>query len=126
VFRKRTWRKKREHKKDNFLVFLKGRKGPIRTELSFRLPFLPLYIIPPILNIVTSALKMEAVRFSETLYQPVHMAPNPEHHYRHRRENLKCHIFTLFSTRLCDASADSVMLAKYGGRLAFDRVMNNI
>jgi hypothetical protein len=45
---------------------------------------------------VTSVLKMETVRFSETLASNSQSTrrPNPEehHHYRHRRENLKFHI----------------------------------
>jgi hypothetical protein len=65
---------------------------PIRPFL-FRLPFLPPYIIPLNPSMVTSALKMEAVRFSETLASTSQSTrrPNPkEHHqYRHRRENLK-------------------------------------
>jgi hypothetical protein len=47
--------------------------------------------------VVTSALKMEPVRFSETLASTSQSTrrPNPEehhhHHHRHRRENLKSH-----------------------------------
>jgi hypothetical protein len=46
--------------------------------LSFRLSFLPLCIICLIPSIVTSALKMETVRFSETLASTsCHTAPKP-------------------------------------------------
>jgi hypothetical protein len=46
-------------------VTMLGIRGPVA--LSFRLPFLPSYIISLIPSNVTSALKMETVRFSETL-----------------------------------------------------------
>jgi hypothetical protein len=48
------------------------------------------------MGMVTSALKMETVRFSETLASTSQSTRRPnieEHHqYRHRRENLKSHI----------------------------------
>jgi hypothetical protein len=58
-----------------------------------RIPFLPPYIIPLIPSMVTSALKMETVCFSEKLASTRQSTrrPNPEEHhqYRHRCENLK-------------------------------------
>jgi hypothetical protein len=60
-----------------------GRKS--RLALSFRLPFLPPYINPLFSNIVTSALKMETVRFSETLASTSQFTrrPNPEEHHHY-------------------------------------------
>jgi hypothetical protein len=59
--------------------------------------FLPPYIIPLIPSMVTSVLKMETVRFFETLAstsQYTRRLNLEEHHqYHHRRENLKSHIF---------------------------------
>jgi hypothetical protein len=51
--------------------------------LSFRRHFLAPYIIPLIPNIVTSVLKIETVRFSETLASTRESARrlNPEHHH---------------------------------------------
>jgi hypothetical protein len=49
---------------------------------------------------VTSTLKMETVRFSETLASISQSTrrPNPEerHQHRHRRENLKSHEWRMF------------------------------
>jgi hypothetical protein len=54
----------------------------IMRALSFRLPFLPLYIIPLIPSMVTLALKMETVRFSEMLASTSQSTrrPDPEEH----------------------------------------------
>jgi hypothetical protein len=59
---------------------------------------------PSILSMVTSAMKMEAVRFSETLASTDQSTrrPNPEEHhqYCHRRENLKSHKAGMFTVAL--------------------------
>jgi hypothetical protein len=64
--------------------------------LSFRLPFLPSYIIPLIPSIITSALKMETAGFSKTLaftnQSTWRLNPEEHHHYCHHHENLKSNI----------------------------------
>jgi hypothetical protein len=81
---------------------------------SFRLPFLPPYIIPLILNIITSALKMEAVCFSKTLASTDQstQCQNPEehYHYHHCCENLKSH--TEKSMSMCKYMGELVVLKR--------------
>jgi hypothetical protein len=60
----------------------------------FRLPLLPVYIMPLTTRIVTSALKMEAIRFCETLVatnQSTRRLNPRERHYLQCRGNLKSH-----------------------------------
>jgi hypothetical protein len=78
----------------------------------------PTYIILLIPSMVTSALKMETARFSETLASTSHSTrrPNPEQNqYHHCHENLKCLILlttTTTSTTLPKARINVVI--KYG------------
>jgi hypothetical protein len=73
---------------------------PIWLVLSSRLPFLPLYIIPLIPIIVTSALKMEKVRFSEMLASTKHSTRHLNPEYHHHNYYLLCIILQMWDLRL--------------------------